>query len=232
MEMSLNIPENARLEIKFVSSKTNLNTIKTWITLHPANFISPFPNRQVNNIYFDSYDYAAYEENLSGASGRAKVRYRWYGNSIAPSAGALEVKRKRNYFGWKNSYKVQPPVLSHNNASWHIIRSDIRKQLPNDGKLWFDSYPFPVLINRYYRRYFVTSDQKIRATLDSDQKVFDQRYSSTLNHSKESKSPQTIILEIKFARQNRDLAIQIVKDLPIRISRHSKYMVGVNAITA
>ena len=90
------VPKNARYEIKFVANELELNKILNWINNHSAKFVSSYPNRQVNNIYFDTYNYSCYEENLSGASSRAKVRYRWYGASQFPEKGVLEVKLKRN----------------------------------------------------------------------------------------------------------------------------------------
>lgn len=43
--------------------------------------------------------------------------------------------------------------------------------------------------------------------------------------------PKTLILEVKFDRSDRDLATRILQGIPIRVSRHSKYMTGMMAIT-
>jgi hypothetical protein len=38
------------------------------------------------------------------------------------------------------------------------------------------------------------------------------------------------VVEFKFARSRRDLASKILQGIPIRVSRHSKYINGVTAI--
>ena len=47
------VPELARYEIKFVAYEGNFHTLLHWLHMHPAGFISPYPDRRVNNIYFD-----------------------------------------------------------------------------------------------------------------------------------------------------------------------------------
>lgn len=229
--MSLSVPKDARLEIKFVSYTSNLDTLMNWIHLHPSGFYSPFPDRQVNNIYFDGHQYTAYTENLSGSSERTKVRYRWYGESIKPCAGTLEIKRKRNYFGWKLYYRVNSaPYCPEMN--WCVIRKNIRDQISEHGRFWLDLNPFPILINRYRRMYFVSRDEKIRATIDINQAVWDQRFKSKPNFIHKANLPDTLIVEIKFDRKDRGYASRTIQSLPLRVSRHSKYMTGVNTISA
>ena len=228
--MNLSIPPNARLEIKFVSYGYNFDTLLNWIHLHPSGFYSPFPDRQVNNVYFDGHNYTAYTENLSGASERTKVRYRWYGRSVEPTTGTLEIKHKRNYFGWKLLYRVKSPPYGPE-MSWSSIRENIRNQISEQGRFWLDLNPFPILLNRYRRMYFVSWNGKIRVTIDNNQTVFDQRFKSKPNFLNKANLPDTLIVEIKFARKDREFASQAIQGLPIRVSRHSKYMTGVNAIS-
>ena len=228
--MSLSVPENARLEIKFVSYASHFDTLMSWIHLNPFGFYSPFHDRQVNNVYFDGYDYTAYSENLSGVSERTKVRYRWYGASIEPCAGALEIKQKRNYFGWKLHHRVKSAPYSPE-MNWYSIRKNIRDQISEHGRLWLDLNPFPILLNRYRRRYFISEEGKIRVTVDTNQAVWDQRFKSEPNFLNKANLPDTLIVEIKFDRKDREYASQTIQGLPLRVSRHSKYMTGVNAIS-
>lgn len=228
--MSPLVPENARLEIKFASYASNFDTLMSWVHLHPSGFHSSFPDRQVNNVYFDGYNYTAYTENLSGASERTKVRYRWYGATIEPCAGTLEIKRKRNYFGWKLYHHVKSAPYSPG-MNWRSIRKKIRGQISEQGRIWLDLNPFPILLNRYRRRYFISGDGKIRVTIDTNQAVWDQRFKSEPNFLNKANLPDTLIVEIKFDRKDRGYASQTIQDIPLRVSRHSKYMTGVNAIS-
>lgn len=223
------VPEDARLEIKFASYRDKLEQVLKWIHLHRSAFSSPHPDRWVNNVYFDTYNNAAYVQNLSGASSRVKVRYRWYGRKQQPSPGVLEVKCKRNFFGWKKRFSCPDLPSSVAGKDWRGIEKCMSEALPHEGRLWLQTYPAPTILNRYLRRYFVSRDEKVRVTVDTDQAVWDQRFRSTPNYDQEARMPDTLVVEVKFARHDRELASDIIQTLPIRVSRHSKFMNGVRA---
>lgn len=226
--MNNGVPETARLEIKFVAYDIHYSTLLHWLHLHPAGFVTLHPDRWVNNVYFDTHAYGAFSENLVGASRRVKVRYRWYGKSEELEAGTLEVKCKRNCFGWKLNYKVPKAPSS---SDWYTTRESLREQLPPEGVKWLDANPNPVLINRYHRKYFVSMDGKVRTTVDTQQAVWDQRFKPYPNFVHRANLPQTLVVEIKVDRQNRDLVSQVIQGLPLRVSRHSKYVTGVRMIS-
>ena len=227
--MSDRVLEDARIEIKFVAYEIHHHTLLQWLRLNPAGFVVPYPDRLVNNLYFDTHDYAAFNDNLLGASSRTKVRYRWYGHSLGPDAGTLEIKCKRNYFGWKLHYQVDRAPYKPG-ANWRDIRQALLEQLPAEGKQTLNANPFPVLINRYYRKYFVSADGKIRVTVDTKQAVMDQRFKPCPNFIHRANLPHTLVVEFKFDRRDRKLASQVLQGVPLRVSRHSKYINGVRAI--
>jgi len=227
--MSVTVPEQARLEIKFVAPAHEERLLASWFAGHPACFSEPFPARRVNNVYFDTYDWLAFRQNLSGASQRYKVRYRWYGTSSLPGRGALEVKCKRNFYGWKLRYPVAD-APSVEGDRWQEIRRRLSSQLTQAGRTWLDANPQPVILNRYQRRYLVTHDQKVRATIDSQLAVYDQRYKPRPNLWRVSNMPRVIVVELKFDRSERERASRLVEGLPLRVSRHSKYVTGVQSI--
>ncbi len=227
--MTEKVPEDARMEIKFVGYSVNYNTVLNAIRMHPAGFVVPYPDRQVNNVYFDTFDYFALAENLSGVSSRTKLRYRWYGDSLTPDSGALEVKCKRNYFGWKLRYNVHN-LRYRSRASWRAIRRAMVEQVPAEAKQWLDCNPLPVLINRYTRNYFVSSDGRMRATIDTRQEVWDQRYDSRPNFNLKANLADTVVVEFKFDRELQRMASKLLQGFPLRVSRHSKYVNGTTAI--
>lgn len=218
-----------RHEIKFAAYATEYKTLQHWLRLHSAGFVSTYPNRQVNNIYFDTWDYRAYAENLAGVSERSKLRYRWYGDSAGPDPGSLEVKQKRNHFGWKQRFKVDSEIWVPG-LRWSAIRSRLKAALPMAGQLWLAQNPLPVMLNRYQREYLCTADGLIRATIDMRQQVFDQRSWSRPNFSKVAITQNTLVVEFKFAREDRQLAVSLLSNIPVRIGRHSKYMNAVRSI--
>jgi hypothetical protein len=223
------VPDALRYEVKYVARATELHRLLGWVRLAKARFTEPFPSRQVSNVYFDTFDQFAFTENISGASARSKVRFRWYGETDRPEQGTLEVKRRRTGVGWKLSYPVGPvPVQG---ASWHRFRRTLRVQLPGDARIWLDSNPLPVLINRYRRRYFLSGDGRVRLTIDWDQRVYDQRFCASPDMTHRANLPDTLVVELKFDRADRKIANRYAQGIPLRLSRNSKYIIGVQAIT-
>jgi hypothetical protein len=227
--VAFRVPSSARIEIKFSASEIHSETLAIWLKLHPAGFHAPFPPRWISNLYFDTHDYGAFAENMSGASSRAKVRYRWYGESRTPDTGALEIKCKRNFFGWKLRFDIaEKPYRPGIDA--RSLRRAVLEQLPAVGRKWLNANPFPVLLNRYRRRYFLSADRLVRVTMDTDQSVWDQRYKSYPNFSIRTMLPPIVVVEFKFDRRDREIASRYMRGMPIRVSRHSKYVSGTSAI--
>lgn len=226
--MMRKVPEDARLEIKFVASEVELHRLRQWVKLHPAGFLVPYPDRQVNNIYFDTHHYFGFTENLSGASARTKVRYRWYGRDPYPQQGSLEIKCKRNYFGWKLRFGADESPCEEG-TGWLAIRRSLIKQLEPEARKWLEAHPHPVILNRYRRQYFLSLDGKVRVTIDTGQCMYDQRYKPCPNITRQINLPKTLVMEFKFDRRDRDIAARIIQGLPLRVSRNSKYMIGVKA---
>jgi hypothetical protein len=121
-------------------------------------------------------------------------------------------------------------VFSGQEKSWREMQTDLIEQLPMEARQWLTTNPVPVLINRYQRKYFSTRNEKVRITLDSDLRIYDQTRNPYPNYSFQANIPKTFVLEVKFPRGLRNKASQIIRDIPIRVSRHSKYIVGFNSI--
>jgi len=225
----MHVPQGTRQEIKFVTNRRDTDVVYQWMKLHPLAFSEAYPMRTVHNVYFDTIELSAYAENLAGVSERTKVRYRWYGDSMLPAPGKLEIKQKRNQYGWKLLYKV--PELEVDEATrWKDIIADISRQIDHEGQLWMEQNPWPIMINHYRRYYYLSACGRVRITLDFDQMTWDQRKSPRPNVRLKANLPETIVVECKFDRNERQLATQILNGLPIRVARHSKYMNAVSAI--
>jgi len=223
------VPDDTRLEIKFVTDECHWPNIARWFDLHPAHFIESYPGRWVNNVYFDTYGYLAFRQNLDGASQRHKVRYRWYGERRLPAAGALEIKCKRNYFGWKHRFAVTDAPCAEGDR-WQDVRRKLLLSLPDRARLWLKVNPQPVILNRYHRRYLATHDGKLRVTIDTRQCLYDQRYKARPNVEHAANLPHAMVVELKFDRAERQRASAIVSGLPVRAARNSKYVIGVRSI--
>ena len=221
--------EDARHEVKFVGDATCRPTLEAWIRTHAAGFLEPHPARRVSSAYFDTHGYRAYQQNLMGATSRRKLRLRWYGEASDPEQAALELKIRRNGLGWKVSHPVGRLPLSGD--SWCEIRRSVSRRLPAEARIPFEESSFPVLINSYQRRYFESPDRGVRVTLDWDQKAFDQRFGSHPNLTRRADLPDTLVVEFKFLPRARRAASEMIQGLPLRVSRNSKYVIGVATIT-
>lgn len=226
--MTCVVPADARLEVKFVAPPASLDRLEAWLRVHPAAFSVAHPDRWVNSVYFDSHSLAAYGDNIAGVSCRTKVRYRWYGVSAYPGPGNLEVKYKRNSFGWKRHFPVSEPAWVAGRG-WKECRERIGRQAGEEARLWLNARPNPVVLNRYYRQYHVSGDGVIRVTIDSRQRAFDQRYGQQANVDLELDIPRLLVVEFKCHRSGRDRLSEVIQGLPIRVGRHSKYAAGVGA---
>ena len=226
--MIQSVPADSRIEVKFIGDELEYQRLRTWIRIHPSGFRQPYSPRRINNVYFDPHSHTSLETSLDGSSERWKVRYRWYGQSPLPAPGKLEIKCKRNVYGWKLSFPANV-TIERSQSQWHQTVHKLTAELPPVARLWLQQAPRPLLINRYEREYFETSDGHVRLTLDTDESVYDQRYGSTINTERPSNIPRLIIVEVKCSREFRQQASDIIQSLPLRVSRHSKFVKGVLA---
>jgi hypothetical protein len=87
-------------------------------------------------------------------------------------------------------------------------------------------------MNCYTRRYFETRDGSIRATVDADQQVYDQRYGTRPNLRRRTPVTATSILEVKMPPELAPEVGAALAGLPLRLSRSSKYCEAVQSVSA
>ncbi len=216
-----------RREVKFVANELFSNEIFAWVASSKLFLRKEFQNRVVNNIYYDTYDYDAYTDNLDGISRRTKLRYRWYGQSLTPCDGQLELKKRENAFGFK---KIQIVEGLNINNSHRLLSMALRSSVPDSWVALLDYYSEPVILNRYRRSYYLSKCKKIRVTVDQEHSVFDQRLSNIINISKKANTVQYIVVEVKFHPDLTEYVSEMIADIPMRISRNSKYINSVNSV--
>ena len=104
------------IEIKDVFSPFELSKFESAIKLSRLSFYNPYPDRQINSIYFDDYSLRSLEESIEGNSLRTKRRIRWYGAEKNKVNGTLEIKKKQGIFSWKylqkNKFLIYPEAKS------------------------------------------------------------------------------------------------------------------------
>jgi len=224
---------NYRSEIKFVCYQQNYCLLKNWIKLHEFNFFKEYEDRNVNNIYFDSLNYKAFNDNLIGIPSRLKVRYRWYGNLFSENKkneGSLEFKFKKNIYGYKKVFKINDLTLNLN-SNWSDIKNKILKKLTPEYKILFNRNSEKILINQYKREYFISKNKKLRITLDKNIKIFDQRFTfEKPNFKFKNYTQDYLVIEFKFNKEDKILLNNLDINIPIKASRNSKYINGVRSV--
>ena len=223
------INQGERCEVKFASYHVNYPVIISWLKSNNYNFKKEYRDRIVNNLYFDTNNLDAYKDNIYGHSSRIKTRFRWFGNFNENNFGNLELKFKRNIYGWKERYKIEKLRLE-NNKNLNTIKSTISKHLPFRTKIFFEKNNIPQIVNQYEREYFISSDKKYRITIDRNMKVFNQRNSDRINLNKEAMIQNHIILEVKFERSSYNKIENLLHNIPFRASRNSKYINSIKAV--
>jgi len=219
-----------RYERKFFTREFSLKEIENLIKTHPALFYEIYLPRRVNNIYLDSLGLENYYDNVEGNTRRLKVRIRWYGEMFGLIKNPiLELKIKNEDVGGKMHFPLREFLLdeSFSNKKLHdniFARSELPHWLIEKLKLCK-----PALLNCYVRRYFLSIDKKYRLTIDSNLIFFEIEDKANIFLHR-IKDQETIILELKYDK-NDDYGIsQITQHFPFRLKRSSKYISGINLL--
>jgi SPX domain protein involved in polyphosphate accumulation len=192
-------------------------------------FYQPYPPRYINNFYLDTAELANYYDNVSGAGDRRKVRLRWYGTLFgAVEKSTLEFKIKRGLVGTKRLYPFGDFFLGKGFASEDLRQFARSTSLPEDVKFVVLTQEI-VLLNRYYRYYFATRDNRYRLTVDTDMSYFRvSRFNNQYIHHQADY--RHVIVELKYAKDD-DLEAQRVSGyFPFRVSKNSKYVQGIERV--
>jgi len=218
-----------RYEIKYLrcadlGSITLLESIKR----HPAVFTEIYSPRRVNNIYFDTLNFDAVEENVSGYANRRKVRVRWYGDRFGQNYFTLEFKNKAGLVGSKDRYSLGTMELASGNSLSKVF-SECFSKLPLATAEIMAGVK-PSLMNSYSRSYFQSRCGRFRATIDTDITYF--AVAQGLLSSKPSAVlEKTQVMEIKFSVADHRVIDSLVRHFPFRVTKSSKYVNGIDLLS-
>lgn len=224
-------PPNLRYELKFVAAGHSLADALALVRRHPAGFRATYPARMVNNVYLDSPGLRDYFDHVSGAANRVKTRIRWYG----PLTGhvekpVLERKIKRGVVSGKAVHPLPPLTLNGGGFRQAIAEAVGRNEMPETVRSTL-CHLEPSVLNRYWRHYFESADRRFRLTVDSDLQFASVR-GVTSEPSARPAGNGLLILELKYAPQHADRANAITNALPFRVTRCSKYVLGIESLGA
>jgi len=214
-----------RNELKFVLDNVNIQNIIHIIRTNPYLFSEIFPQRKINNIYFDDLRFSSFSENIAGVSKRSKLRLRWYGKNINLIQNpTLELKIRNSNVGRKVKFFLQDSSFDLNEFRAHNFHWKILPPLPADmQKFFFKSKP--TLRNSYTRRYFLSNCKKFRLTVDTNLEF------NGINKRSRCYFSNSIILELKFAKEHKMEASKVMQHFPLRVVKSSKYVTGLSKIS-
>lgn len=208
-----------RYERKYLSEDYLPGQLESFLKVSLQAFKPIYYQRRVWSMYFDTPDFDYFQENVMGSSRRKKVRVRWYEHESKMSPIQLEMKTRDGEVLKKEVLKLKMRIDEASNK-------DLKKYVSEWLKLTIkENYNLePVMVNSYKRKYFRSELLNMRVTIDSDLKF--QTFRDWQRQGQVSKFEATI-LEAKYnLKQDKELE-GLVGDLPLRVSKSSKYMMGV-----
>jgi len=221
--------KNFRYERKFYIEGVDRERVELMVKLHPALFREIYHERRVNNIYFDSFNFHHYFDNLDGIDRRIKVRIRWYGDTFnLVESPILELKLKHNFHVGKLLYNLKSFKPDKSLSIDSMRRIFKESSLPGPLNLHLMELNFS-LLNSYLRKYFLSSNHKYRITIDTDMQTYKLLPSQNSFLWKTTDHANTI-LELKYNKPYDEGVSEITNFFPFRMTRSSKYMDGIEKL--
>lgn len=229
MPLDLESDFDFRFERKYHIEGVAAREIESWVMRCPAIFREAFPPRYINNIYFDTSSLGNYFQNLDGVANRTKIRIRWYGDLFGRvSRPVLEYKIKRGMVGTKDSHRLVDFDFEKGfcvDALQAVFEaSDLDQGVMHDLSL-----VSPTLVNRYHRKYYLSADGEYRITIDSDLEFYRiGRWDNTFIVRRALDG--STVMELKYSGAISHLDHGITNFFPFRLTRMSKYVVGLEQV--
>lgn len=230
------LSNNYRYEKKIPLSQEDLQKFWFWFKHYGANFRQVYPERTVNNIYFDSPLFKNYFDKEDGVSFRAKARLRWYYSNVIkdkitaygpvsclitqPDNFRFEVKVRSNAVGYKHVQTITGTDLEL--QPLRTLYSRLRKVLTPKYKVVLDDSHMPAVFNSYVREYYSTREG-IRLTIDKNN-----QYALLASHKnlpkKLTRSKMAAVIELKYTEDQLNLTNELFKNFPFKTYKNSKYV--------
>ena len=204
-----------RFERKWIFKSNNSLALINALIRSNLFFRTHYPLRNVNSVYFDTYNYTSIRQNLDGVSNKKKIRVRWYGNKDIIANPVLEIKSKKGFETKKESSSIKE-LDNIKLSDLDIIREKLNKKMKSKKII------NPILTTHYEREYFVSLNGKIRATVDYNLKSIFLNNSTQIDIVKNFKN--ICILEFKYSTSLDKYVRENLKDITLRLSKNSKFV--------
>jgi SPX domain protein involved in polyphosphate accumulation len=213
-----NIQKKSRHERKFVFSGNIKLSLFNILTKSNFSFREHYLPRNVNSIYFDTKNLKYIRDNLYGISNRKKVRVRWYGDSERLNNPVLEIKIKSNFESYKKNFSLK----KFNGTNIHDFDSMNKLYKYINQNFTFSEFLVPICSVNYKRIYLVSSNNLVRATIDTNI-----RYKKYMNFQEDFyRHHSKTVLEIKYDTVLDNYVRKNIDFIKSRLSKNSKYING------
>ena len=219
---------NYRYERKYRVTELSYSELLNIIYCSPFLFREIYSQRTVNNIYLDNFDLINYFDNVDGYSKRRKTRIRWYDYDHEKiNYPQLEFKIKQGHVGFKKIYPLKAFIFKKGFSRDNLMEVFKNSNLPNEIKEVLFHLRLS-LYNKYQRRYFVSSDNHFRITLDKNLEYFELKDCANYFLAKRS-DVGVSILELKYNSNYSSEASKIIDKFAFRMTKNSKYVSGISS---
>ncbi len=216
-----------RYERKYRTEDLSLAEVRQIVRDHPMSFRTLYPDRQVNNVYFDTPELHFLHENLFGVAERRKYRIRWYGTDRAVAQQpVLEMKCKDGELGDKFSTELAPLEIANPDllqARLVTGFAELHAARPLASTLAAQDL-VPVLLNTYQRSYLISYNGKFRLTIDHDMRHY--AFNARQQPHAQGALDAAVVLELKYDQADDDEYQRVAQRIPLRLARNSKYTIG------
>ena len=204
-----------RFERKWLFKSNNFLALINALIRSNLFFRTQYPPRDVNSVYFDTYNYTSIRQNLDGVSNKKKIRIRWYGKKNKMINPMIEIKSKKGFETKKENIKIKElDNIELNNLD--KIKNQLNKKLKSKKNIT------PILSTHYEREYLISLNGKIRATVDYNLKSIFLNNLSQIDNTKNFKN--ICILELKYSTNLDKYVRKNLKDISLRLSKNSKFV--------
>ena len=182
-----------------------------------------YNDRQINSLYYDTYNLQSAKDNLNGYANRVKYRLRWYGNDNNKFVNA-EFKIRSNKFNYKKIFSLNNSLKNINIYEVFGIYNDaFKKDYENVVNLIGYKRLFPVLNVSYLRSYYYYEDIVV---------TFDREISYKLFNSTNTQSKKDFgrVIELKIPEKHLNVSTKLINEFPFRVTRNSKYITGLSIL--
>lgn len=226
------IVTSRRFESKYRISRHQYYQIKNalvpFMRLDPFTRVTEQKRYLVRSLYFDTPDYQAYHEKISGDCDRVKFRIRTYVETIEDNPTIrIELKVRKGILMEKYGYFATASQYQEFMNKWHwpLENNPVLEEFERNLHL---KHLQPKILVEYYREGFqsrsgedvrITFDHKVRSAFSTS--LFPDKVFFRLHH------PNVIILEIKHYEKQPDWLRNIVQQHSLKIEANSKYAQGI-----